>query len=329
LHKKENNFSKYIQGDSLKDYYIEYIEYVKKVKKKFKKIYRLIKFKIKTSNNNYFNKILLFLKSKNNRAQKLAMLFIVVIILIINIYPSLAIYNDNFYFHMIGTRVGNKENYQYDLSFLIYLEEANKDNYTYALSDEIPTSGYVYSKYNCQNNSNIVYDENNKEFTLESLKKDTCSVYFNFAEKIDIVTKIMLEDNVNSNKYTMHNYIPSVGYNYSHFTCNNNSVIKYDNELHTIKTSSTSSDYCEVYFNKEKFDINIEVFVENNNEKNTYINTKFIPEGNLYILNSNKSSCYDNDNERINTEINYINGHIEISNNNINYCEVYLDLEDE
>lgn len=319
-----NIYEKYI-----KDYVIEIKKYYFKVKKKIKKIYKNLLKLWKNPQSNLGKKIK---KLSQTKLAKITFgiigIFLILNILISIIKPSFAIYKNESQFTIINGIVGNN---QYDYMMLIYIEkptDSNTNNKKYSLSDSIPVYGYAYSGYSCKNNSTLFFDENTKNTRVNLIKKDICSIYFDYLTTPDISLIIMLEETVNSNTYTIANSIPYYGYKYSYYECDNNSNLTYDSEYHKINVETNNKETCKVYFKKEPADIEVKLYLEDTINSNRYTEKKTIPTGKIYSLNDTRSECLNN-NERTETEISYIDGYIEILSKEVTYCKVYLELENE
>ena len=103
--------------------------------------------------------------------------FIIINLLFLNFYVSYAYYHTSSSFNITKSKVGNIYYEKYDYSILFYEEDSNKKN-SYNLVNEIPDNNYSYNYYKCKNNSNIIYDEQNKIVSIISSTKDLCSIYF-------------------------------------------------------------------------------------------------------------------------------------------------------
>lgn len=347
--------------DIINDYLIDIKKYYKKIKKIIKKIYRefryhwknpqskigkkivpiinLIIFKIVEILHKIYKKIEPYhntfkdsLLNSDNRRRNLIVIgsSIVICLLFLASLPSFAIYQNQFEFSVLGGVVGDKYANQFDYTLLIYIEETNDSGSgsgRYNLTSDVPTLGYTYSGYKCRNDSTLVFDEETQFTSVTLDKKDVCSVYFDLNSTTDIALKIMLEDSIDSNTYTLSNKIPYYGYKYSHYECDNNSTLTYDSELHKAKIEASNKDVCSLFFQKEPVDLEVKLYVEN--KSGNYIESETIPSGNNYVLNESNSECLNNNNERIETEISYTDGYIEVISQEIAYCKVYLDLQNE
>lgn len=250
--------------------------------------------------------------------------------LVIGLYVSYSYYYTNYSLSLIKATIGDLYLSKYDYIMSVYLENSNIDGIKqYHLSNEIPSFGYVYSGYKCSNNSVLIYNEETKTASVTIDKKENCNIYFDSLNESDLSAIIMIEDNIDSDNYIQNDYIPSYGYKYSHYECDNNSTIEYDNNYHKIKVITMNKDYCKVYFNKEKPDVLINIFVEDEYNTGLYSEKKYIPENTLYVLNSEKSICINNNDERLNNDITYQNGYISIETNNVSSCDIYLDIANE
>lgn len=271
---------------------------------------------------------------KDPKTQKkyiaLTSLLIVITILLVNLYTSFAYYNDDEGYPILHAKVGNMYLNNYDYVLLVYLENADSpDNSTYHLANNIPLTGYDYSGYSCQNNSTLLFDEDTRNTQVNLVKKDVCSIFFDLKGTLDIIVNIMLEDNVNSDKYTLGNNIPAYGYTYSHYECDNSSELEYDSNLHTVKFNTNKKDKCNVYFKKENSDIDIKLFVENTLDKNDYLERASIPSGRNYEINNERTTCSKNNGERVDIDMSYVDGYINASTTEKVSCNVYLDIKND
>ncbi len=307
----------------LNDYILEFQEYKNKFQNFMKQTIIIVKEFMTNIKENF--------KNQDTKKKYLATTIILVILnlLIINIFTSFAYYYDKDILTIVEAKVGDINLNKYDYVLRVFLEEAGKDGIgtgKYYLSSNIPTIGYTYSNYTCQNGSILNYDEQAKMTSVSLDQKDICSIYFNIVGSLDIGLEIMLESDIDSNTYIKSNYIPSFGYKYSYFECENNASLEYDPVLHKVKVSTAKKDYCKVYFDKDSYDIKIKTFVENTYNTKDYIELNSIPANKKYILNEGKSICKNKNNERIDNSITYENGYIELATSEISTCEVYLNL---
>jgi len=303
----------------IKEYKNDFIKYFKKYKDKSKR------FLLNIKDN---------LLKKENRKRYLTTIGILIIfnLLLMSIYVSYGYYYEDTGMPLIHASVGNIYYDTYEYSLLVYLEDTNNSgvgNGKYHLVEEIPTFGYTYTGYKCLNNSTLIYDDETKTTSVTTEQKELCYIYFDIIGSMDFTFKIMLEDTVGSNNYSVNNSIPAYGYKYSHYECENNGVLEYNSELHTIKLSSSTQEYCTVYFKKEEIDINININIEQNYKSGDYVIKNTIPSNIAYVLNESKSSCLNNLNERIENNIAYDNGYINVDTNEVVTCNVYLDIENE
>ena len=267
-----------------------------------------------------------YLLSARNRKKNLTVIGSLIIMLLILLItkPSYAIFRNDFNFSLIKNVIGDKNTNYYDISLLIYIEDISNVG-KYKLTTEVPEIGYNYASYKCQNNSLVEYDNFYKKISIITNKEDICSIYFD-AIDYDVGINIMLEEDYNSNIYTISPNIPFYGYFYSHYECEGNSHIIFDSNLHKVNVSSNSADICYVYFKQTESDIEIALFVEENFQTNQYIEKNSIPLDKLYLLNNEKSNCKNTTNKKIDSEINYVDGFIEVTSDELAYCVIYLDL---
>lgn len=322
---KTNKILKKIKG-IFNEYQKDFFKYYTVVRKKSKKIYRKSKY--------YFFKLKEDILRQENRKKYLTTtgILIVINLLIINIYASFGYYYDTDSLSLLRTVVGNMYMDKYDYVLLVYLEDTDSTgngNGKYHLSESVPSIGYNYSGYKCQNDSALVFDKETKIASVNLIQKEICSIYFDAIGKMDLSVKIMLEKEINSNEYTLTDKIPSFGYKYSHYECASNSLLEYNSELHKIKLSSTTQEYCSMYFKKESSDITVNLYIEQNYQTKDYITRQSIPTNTIYVLNEEKSICKKNNNERINTPITYEEGYINIETSEMVNCDIYLDKNEE
>lgn len=332
----------------LNDYYIDLERYYKKVRKIIKKPFRLLKYHWNNPKSEIAKKIIpyikgfylklsdivenVFLTSKYRKRNLIVTgSLIIVCLFLLVLYPSFAYYQNDYEFKLIGGVVGDMYANQFDYSLLIYVEEPNSlgdGSGTYNLTSEIPSFNYVYSGYKCNNNSTLNYDETTTLASVTINQKEICSLYFDLINTADISVQIMVEDSIGSNSYKLSNFIPYFGYKYSHYECDNNSNLTYNNELHKISVETSSKEHCQVYFKKEEADIEVRLFIEQNYGLKNYIERFSIPSNKEYVINDN-SVCFNENNERIETDISYTDGYVEVNPLGVSYCQVYLDLKNE
>lgn len=195
-------------------------------------------------------KIYEYLKNKFEKKPKLyiALLFIFISIIILNFYLSYASFNNIFSMPLVNSKVGNTNLRNYDYILSIYLEDPSSSEKKYFLANKIPSAGYKYSRYECDNNSVLIYDEKNKTTTASLDKKDSCSIYFDIEVKADLILKIIIKDN---DKYIVNEEIPESGYRFIGSECLNNSNLIYDSSNRKVKINSQKKDECAVFFDKE------------------------------------------------------------------------------
>lgn len=309
----------------LKDYVDEFKKYLKKFKKKLKKISKKI---IKN-----YKKIKEYLLCEKNRKRNLTTIGILIIVNFISLISimtlsSYAIYKNNTEFSVLGARIGDKYSNKFDYTLLVYIEEVNDSGAgsgTYNLTSDIPTIGYTYSGYKCKNNSTLTYDDSTLMTSVITNQRDVCSMYFDLTNNTDISIKIMLEDSIDSNTYTVNDNIPFYGYKYSHYECKNNSELIYNSELHTATVSTTSKEYCNIYFEKENTDIEMNLYVEETYGSRDYIERLSIPNNHEYVLNETNTVCTNLNMERVDGILTYVDGYVEVNTQEMVSCNVYLD----
>lgn len=142
-----------------------------------------------------------------------------------------------------------------DIKVNIMLEN---DDGSYTVSEIIPAYGYSYKEYSCDNTNiitNINYNSESRTFSFVTTGKNVCNAYFNKVGNIDMRVNVYIQEEVNSQTYELHDYIPSYkSYKLSTIKtsyCTNssgnniNSNINYINGEITI--SSNQSGNCYVY----------------------------------------------------------------------------------
>lgn len=305
--------------------------------KKIIKIYNDYKKDFITYLTHFKTQLVLFFKNLKkqisnikNRKKYLTLIGILIVInlILINKYISFSYYQDEDRLSILRSVVGDMYLNKYDYVLQIYLEDIDLNgsgNGNYYLTKEIPTFGYIYSGYKCKNDSTLVFDENTSTASVTTSGKESCSLYFDVIGNTDLAVKIMLEDDVNSNSYTISEKIPSYGYQYSHYDCTNNATLEYNSELHSIKVSSSTNEHCSVFFKKVSSDISLNLYVEENYQSEDYIERLSIPSNTVYSLNTNKSNCKNLENERVDTIITYVDGYINIETDKNLVCNIYLD----
>jgi len=332
----------------INDYYVDLKKYLKKIRKIINRYYRKLKYiwnhpksqigkKVIPKINTFFHNLSnifenVFLKSEYRKRNLLVVGFLIIFgCFLLILMPSFAFYQNKYEFDLLSGVVGDMYASKFDYSLLIYVEETNElgeGSGRYNLTSEIPTFGFSYSGYKCNNNSVLTYDETSLNTSVTLNQKDICSVYFDLISDADIGIQIMLEESIASNSYKLADFLPYYGYQYSHYECDNNSTLTYDSNLHKINVQSTNQDYCRVYFKKDEADINVRLFVENTYGEKDYVERLSIPSNKEYVLNS-ESVCFNNNNERLETDISYTDGYVLINPTSISYCQVYLDLANE
>ena len=333
--------------DIFNDYYEDLKKYYRIIKKYVKKIFRTLRYYWNNPKSKFGKKIIpklkdfyqylkinfenIYLKSEYKKRNISITISCIILGLFLLIFPSFAFYQNSYKFELMQGIVGDMYSNQFDYSLLIYLEQSDlegKGTGTYKLTSDIPIFGFAYSGYKCKNESILNYDEENLTTSVTLNEKDVCSIYFDLISNSDIGINIMLEETVASNSYQLANFIPYYGYKYSHYECNNNSLLTYDSNIHKVRVESSVKDNCNVYFKKEEHDVETRLFVEKTYQKKDYIERVNIPENKEYILGE-ESVCFNKNNERIEAEISYTDGYVLINSNSMAYCNVYLDLANE
>lgn len=292
---------------------------------KLKNFFNVAKEKLKK----IYNKIVESLLIAKNRKRNLIVLGLLILLnlFLITSYYSYAYYNNYSSFVLIHSKVGNPMANDADYSLQIFLENQNNKG-SYLLGEAIPLVGYTYSGYQCTNNGTLIYDDNLKTTYIELKNKDACSIYFNVNQDSDITSILKTESAYNSGSYINSSVIPPYGYDYNKIECENGSTGTFNAEKHYIELSSTNRDICTIYFNKKNTNNTVKLFLENAYQSGNYINKEsFIPDV-TYTLNTTKSVCKNNNGEKVNTTIEYINGEIKITGDSLT-CEIYMDRKND
>lgn len=320
-----------MSGDILKE---KVKEIIRDYQNDFKKFVGLVKYKLRYIKKHYqeiWEKIKDSFKDSRVRTKYLTIASVFVLALILaNIYSSYGYYEDKVTIPIVQAKVGNMYITDYDYTLLVYLENPNKstDNIDYRLVSDVPITGYSYSGYTCDKDSKLFFNEDNFNASTTLEHKDVCSLYFDLVTDLDLTINIMLEDDIASDTYTVGKRIPAFGYKYDHYECSHNSELTYDSNLHKVSLSSSGKDYCSMYFKKEAADIKLNLLVENTFNMGDYINRLSIPANIKYHVNTERSSCTDKNNERLETNISYNEGYLEFATDKITACKVYLDRDE-
>ena len=345
----------------INDYYLEIKVNFKKIRKKINNYKRKVRYKFKNPKTEYgkkitnylsevyigFKQLIFIIKEKlekfvnitkdyifNSRYRRrnliaTLILLIVNVICLITFNSTLAIFKNDFEYSIFGGVIGNRLSNDTDYSLLVYIEGTNElgeANQVYRLAEKIPEKGYTYTRYECLNDSVLVYNEESLSTSVSLSQKDVCSVYFDLTNKADLMLKIMLEDKVNSNTYVEGDAFPYYGYQYSHYECVNGSTLTIDPLLHNINVSTLTQEYCSVYFKKTNDSLDINLYVEDNTGNYNLIKT--IPQNITYNINEEKSVCMNKLDERVDMTVSY-DGFINVDSPNATKCDIYLDIASE
>ena len=327
----------YDYSEEAKKYYLNFRKKIKKSLKKYKYLWNnpnnvyMKKITSKINDFGCFTKKQLF--NSNNRKVVLGSIGTVLfLVLILLINKSFAIYQNEYNFSILKAKVGDNYSSKFDYTLLIYVEDLNDTGAgsgRYSIKEVIPAIGYAYSGYKCQNGSILTYDETTQNTSVTTDQIEVCSIYFDSTAMADVTLNVMLEENPDSNTYSVTNQIPYFGYKYSHYECDNNSTLQYNQELHNVSITSTNQDTCSIYFKKYPVDLEVKLFVEDSYDSNNYIERLSIPSNKVYELNNSNSECINNNGERIDTTIDYVDGYVEIGSKELAYCSIYLDIKNE
>ena len=299
--------------ENIKSIYYEYLE-------EAKDYYNIIK-DFFLDYKNIFRKINECFKNKKyrNNIIKFSICFTVLILLVL-INTSLGYYYTEANIPITSNVVGDIYTKNYDYVLLIYKKNISDYDLTY----DIPSKEYKYSGYKCKNNSVLIFDEDTRETSVDLLSKDVCSIYFDLENSLDIILNVMLENQIDSNTYSVGDNVPVSGYKYDHYECDSKGTLTYDSNLHKVNLSTKVKEKCNIYFKKVESDVTVNLFVENTVNKEDYIVRKTIPSGIYYSLNTERSYCTNKNGERKDANLNYTDGYINLNTDEITECSVYL-----
>jgi len=116
---------------------------------------------------------------------------------------------------------------------------------SYENVSSVPSLGYVYNdeKSFCQNDSEIIVDNNIVMIAADANVQDECNIYFDMINA-DIKLNVYVM-NRESQKYEKGN-IPTVGYTLYNAACTNGAIVEYINN--NLKVTSEGPTVCTVYF---------------------------------------------------------------------------------
>ena len=140
----------------------------------------------------------------------------------------------------------------FDINVVILLEDTYNSN-TFKESNKIPYYGYIYDKYECDNNTVLTYDSPNHLIKLNPIKQEYCKVYF---KKLDTNIKVNLYIK-DSNNYVIKDFIPNgiiYEINITNTKCYNNSNEIIDGDVSYvngyINITNTSVSKCDIYLDE-------------------------------------------------------------------------------
>lgn len=258
-----------------------------------------------------------------------------ILLLILSVTFANAYYNSGSEIGILASLVGDFDTGDGDVNMMFYKQSGNDYVRTFA----VPAMGYTFDDtktrctLECSNSDPTAscyysYNSNNKSFTLNSEDKVTCKFYFNETYSSDINIYVLKEDDdgtyeYNLKKYSLAENIPAYGFVYTnHYACDNNSTLTYDSNTKSFMVETTQKDNCYVYFDKDNRTADVITNIYVNNGNSTYEKVQSIPRNKTYTLSqSQTSSCTD-----ANATITYENGYIIISAEEMQTCNVYLDV---
>ena len=111
--------------------------------------------------------------------KKRNLIILLLLLIFIDIYLLIRYYSNAYYINSLNTYlVRSKVGINYDYILYIYLEDESGN---YSLTPTVPLEGYVYNRYDCKNNSEIIFNEEEKDILVSLSNKDICSIYFNLS----------------------------------------------------------------------------------------------------------------------------------------------------
>lgn len=276
---------------------------------------------------------------KNKNISLLVIIGFFAFVLIYGIQAVYAYYVDNASLSIIANLIGDFENNKGDANMIFYKQNDAGD---YVRTYAIPAFGYVLNEtatsctIPCGNDplSECYYSYNSstQKISLTSNQKVMCKFYFDKEDDSDLKVYILKEDetgsyNYNSKTYSLVEAVPAYGYKHIHSYCTNGADITYNASNKTFNVSTTQKETCYAYFDSAgNTDLTVNVFVQSSNGSNAYKQVETIPSNYEYIISTSRESyCFD-ENGNTNTEINYVDGYINITATTKQTCNVYLDL---
>jgi len=212
-----------------------------------------------------------------------------------------------------------------DIKINLYKEDAygtHEDNGTkYVKVSEIPGNNYSFSYYKCTNSTTIITSENN-ELLINAEGKDECNVYYKGGtNKVEIIIMQETENGVSGyttgKKYSRVYSIPSSGYGYVGYICDNNEAsVEYSGG--TLYSESDIQTTCWAYFNKYNDNVLINYYLEKTD--GTYENVVSVPSLG-YNYNKEKSGCRNGSELIVENNVAYVT-----SSTSNEVCDVYFDI---
>jgi len=216
-----------------------------------------------------------------------------------------------------------------DIKLNLYKESVyGKHEYNglnYESVNDVPGLNYMFSAYTCSNsssNTKITYDSNTSELNIESNGKNECNVYFNGgSNKVELIIMQETDTGVSGYttglKYTKTSSIPSTGYKYVGYICDNKSAtVTYKNG--TFETESDSQTVCRAYFNRYSSKVFVNYYLETSN--GSYESVSAIPSLG-YVYNEEKSKCENNSTIVVDNNVVLIDANVDDE-----VCNVYFDM---
>ena len=157
---------------------------INKVKSKYNEIAKEYVEDAKEYLQKFKDKIVLDLKDPKKRKRYIIGASLAALLILVgNLFTSLAYYNDSIIIPLVQAKVGNLYEKDYDYVLLVYLADAKGDSPTYHLSNNIPSLGYTYSGYKCEHGSTLEYNDEIKMTSVTIKGKEVCSIYFDMTSE--------------------------------------------------------------------------------------------------------------------------------------------------
>ena len=152
-----------------------------------------------------------------------------------------------------------------DINIKVYTKESNAAEEK--LVKTIPGANYKITSMSCNNNGKITFDENTREFTVNTTDITECKVVFtkkNADVRINIYKQNAYGSHMHENlRYVKVEEIPGINYAFADYKCagsNTKTEILYENDELVIITSGKNE--CDVYFNGGSSNVELIIMME-------------------------------------------------------------------